>query len=38
MFINFINLLPVILIALGAMVTLAMEPFLKNPNKHKVLP
>lgn len=38
MFISLINLLPVILIALGAMVTLAMEPFLKNESKHKVLP
>ena len=31
-------LLPVILLAVGALVTLATEPFLKDENKHKVLP
>ncbi len=35
---NFINLLPVIVVALGALVTLAAEPFVKDENKHKILP
>ena len=35
---NIVNLLPVILIAAGALVSLAAEPFLKDENKHKVLP
>ena len=35
---NIVNLLPVILVAVGALVTLAAEPFLKDENKHKVLP
>ncbi len=35
---SIINLLPVILVALGALVTLASEPFVKDENKHKVLP
>jgi len=35
---NFINLLPVIVVALGALVTLAAEPFIKDENKHKILP
>ena len=35
---NIVNLLPVILVAAGALVTLAAEPFLKDENKHKVLP
>lgn len=34
----FINLLPVLIFALGGMVTLAAEPFIKDENKHKVLP
>ena len=38
MFVSLMNLLPVVFVALGAMVSLAMEPFLKNENKHKVLP
>ncbi len=38
MFVSLMNLLPVIFVALGAMISLAMEPFLKNENKHKVLP
>ena len=35
---NYVNLLPIIFVALGAMCTLAMEPFLKDENKHKILP
>ena len=35
---NIIILLPVILVAVGALITLASEPFLKDENKHKVLP
>lgn len=35
---NFMNLLPIIVVALGAMVSLAAEPFVKDENKHKVLP
>lgn len=35
---NIVNLLPVILVAVGALATLAAEPFLKDENKHKVLP
>ena len=35
---NIVNLLPAILVAVGALVTLAAEPFLKDENKHKVLP
>ncbi len=35
---NFINMLPIVLVAFGAMVTLAAEPFIKDENKHKVLP
>ena len=35
---NIVNLLPAILVAFGALVTLAAEPFLKDENKHKVLP
>ena len=35
---NIVNLLPVILVAVGALVTLAAEPFIKDDNKHKVLP
>lgn len=31
-------LLPVILVVVGALVSLAAEPFLQNENKHKVLP
>ena len=31
-------LLPVVLVAIGALITLATEPFLKDENKHKVLP
>lgn len=34
----FINLLPVIVFALGGMVSLAAEPFVKDENKHKFLP
>ncbi len=34
----FINLLPVIVFALGGMVSLAAEPFIKDENKHKILP
>ena len=35
---NYVNLLPVILVAVGALVTLAAEPFIKDENKHKILP
>lgn len=35
---NIINLLPVILVAAGALVCLAAEPFVKDDNKQKVLP
>ena len=35
---NYINLMPVILVILGAMVSIAAEPFIKDENKHKVLP
>ena len=35
---NYINFMPVILVALGALITLAAEPFLRDENKHKVLP
>ena len=35
---NYVNLLPVILVALGALATLAAEPFSKDENKHKILP
>lgn len=31
-------LLPVILVVVGALISLATEPFLQNENKHKVLP
>lgn len=35
---NYINLLPVIIVAIGALVSLAAEPFIRDENKHKVLP
>lgn len=35
---NYINLLPIVLVALGALVTLAAEPFISDENKHKILP
>lgn len=35
---NYINLLPVIIVAVGALVALAAEPFIKDENKHKILP
>ena len=35
---NYVNLLPVILVALGALMTLAAEPFIKDENKHKIQP
>ncbi|MBR2074967.1 MAG: NADH-quinone oxidoreductase subunit N, partial [Fibrobacter sp.] len=35
---NYINLMPVILVILGAIVSIAAEPFIKDENKHKVLP
>ncbi|MBR5412967.1 MAG: NADH-quinone oxidoreductase subunit N [Fibrobacter sp.] len=35
---NYVNLLPVILVAFGALITLAAEPFIKDENKHKILP
>ena len=33
---NFINLLPIAVVALGALVTLASEPFIRDENKHKI--
>ena len=33
-----INFFPVILVALGALASLALEPFLKDENKHKIIP
>lgn len=38
MFSNLINFLPVVLLSLGALVSLASEPFLKNDDKHRVIP
>lgn len=35
---NLVFLLPVIFVVLGGMVALAAEPFLRDENKHKVLP
>ncbi|MCK9183129.1 MAG: NADH-quinone oxidoreductase subunit N [Fibrobacteraceae bacterium] len=35
---NFVNLLPIAIVALGAMISIAVEPFLVNKNKHRVLP
>ena len=35
---NLVYLLPVIFVVLGGMVALAAEPFLRDENKHKVLP
>lgn len=35
---NMIILLPVILVAVGALISLAAEPFIKDENKHKILP
>ena len=35
---NIVNLLPVILTAIGALASLAAEPFIKDENKHKILP
>lgn len=35
---NVIILLPVILVAVGALISLAAEPFIKDENKHKILP
>ena len=35
---SFVNLLPMIFVALGAMVSIAMEPFVADKNKQKVLP
>lgn len=35
---NIVNLLPAILVAVGALISLSAEPFLKDENKHKVLP
>lgn len=35
---NFINLLPIAIVAVGALVSLAAEPFVKDENKHKILP
>ena len=35
---SIVNFFPVILVALGALVSLAVEPFLKDENKHKIIP
>ena len=35
---SIVNFFPVILVALGALASLAAEPFLKDENKHKVIP
>lgn len=35
---SFINLFPMIIIAIGAIVSIAIEPLLKDVNKHRVLP
>ena len=35
---SFLNLLPIALLALGAMVSIAVEPFIADKNKQKVLP
>lgn len=35
---SFVNFMPVIVVALGALASLAAEPFLKDENKHRVLP
>ena len=33
-----VNFFPVIVVALGALATLVVEPFLKDENKHKIIP
>lgn len=38
MYSSFINLFPVIILGIGAIVSLAVEPLLKNANKHRILP
>ena len=35
---SIVNFFPVIVVALGALATLVMEPFLKDDNKHKICP
>ena len=35
---SIVNFFPVIVVALGALATLVMEPFLKDDNKHKIIP
>ena len=35
---SIVNFFPVILVALGALASLAVEPFIKDDNKHKVIP
>lgn len=35
---SIVNFFPVILVALGALASLATEPFIKDENKHKVIP
>jgi NADH-quinone oxidoreductase subunit N len=35
---NYINLLPIVIVAVGALICLAAEPFIKDENKHKILP
>ena len=35
---SIVNFFPVILVALGALASLAVEPFIKDENKHKVIP
>lgn len=35
---SFINLFPVIVLAIGAIFSIALEPLLRNTNKHRILP
>ena len=35
---SIVNFFPVILVALGALASLVVEPFIKDENKHKVIP
>ncbi|MBR4784342.1 MAG: NADH-quinone oxidoreductase subunit N [Fibrobacter sp.] len=35
---SIVNFFPVILVALGALASLAVEPFIKDENKHKIIP
>ena len=35
---SIVNFFPVILVALGALASFVVEPFIKDENKHKVIP